>query len=270
MVEREVIHVAIAPPATLDQELVKRVSAIVGKNLYETRLCLTGKIPKIIANYYDMQTAEATARSLRELGLVAVICADSELRKLPQIYRAHALKLEERAALFCNRVGRERRMDSAEMFLIIRGRMQTSTETEVTRTVKKLDVTKTLIFGGGVIPIRKKVKEKTVERSVQTEGFIRFYGRTSSEPVVEILQQNFDYSFLGTEMASSAITNFNTTSAKIRDAFPQAIFDDRLVAPFGSDMQSAVPQENVDATCRLIYWYYQAVSNLGTSVQPQT
>ncbi|UCH51051.1 MAG: hypothetical protein JSV54_08625 [Chloroflexota bacterium] len=103
---------------------------------------------------------------------------------------------------------------------------------------------------------------------MQIEGFIRLYGRMSSEPVVEILQQDFDYSFLGAEMASSAITNFNTTSAKIRDVFPQAIFDDRLVAPFGSDIQSAVPQENVDANCRLIYWYYRAVNNLGLSVQP--
>ena len=267
MAEHEVVHVAVASPATLEEEIIKKVAAIVAKNLYETQLCLTGKIPKIIANYYNMQMAESTANSLRELGLVAIVCTDSELRKPPQIYRAHTLKLEEQAIVFCNRIGQERRIESGEMFLIIRGRMQTYTETQVTRTVRKLNVAVTLLTGG--IPVTKKVKEKTVERSVQTEGFMRLYGRVSPEPVVEILQQNFDYSFLEAEMASSSIANFNATVTKIKKAFPQAIFDDRLVAPFGSDTHSAVPKANIDANCKLIYWYHQAVGNLGLSAQPQ-
>ena len=267
MAEREVVHVAIAPPATLEEELVKKVAVIVSKTPYETRLSLTGKIPKIIANYDNTQMADSTARSLRELGLVAIVCTDSELRKSPQIYRAHMLKFEEQAALFWDKSGQERRIESRNVFLIISGRIQTYTETEVTRTVKKLNVAATLLTGG--IPIRKKVKEKTTTTSYQSDSFIRLYDRLSPEPLVELPQHGFDYSFLGTEMASSSTANFNTTVAKIKNTFPQAIFDDRLVAPFGSDMHSTVPQENVEVNCKLIYWYHQAVSNLGSSVQPQ-
>lgn len=267
MAEHEVVHVAIAPPATLEEELIKKVAAIVAKNLYETQLCLTGKIPKIIANYYNMQMAESTANSLRELGLVAIVCTDSELRKPPQIYRAHTLKLEEQAMIFRDRIDQERRIESGEMFLIVRGRMQTYTETQVTKTTRKLNVAVTLLTGG--IPVTKKVKEKSTNISYQTESFVRFYRRVSTEPVVEILQQNFDYSFLEAEMASSSIANFNATVTKIKNAFPQAIFDDRLVAPFGSDTHSAVPKANIDANCKLIYWYHQAVSNPGSSAQPQ-
>src|SRR4030042_3962001 len=174
MAEHEVVHVAIAPPATLEEELVKKVAAIVAKNLYEARLRLTGKIPKIIANYDNVQMAESTARSLRELGLVAIVCTDPELRKAPQIYRAHMLKLEEQAALFWDRSGQERRMECRHVFLIISGRVQTYTETEVTRTVKKLNVAATLLTGG--IPIRKKVKEKTTTTSYQSDSFVRLYG----------------------------------------------------------------------------------------------
>ncbi len=267
MAEQEVVHVAIAPPTMLDEELVKKVSAIVAKTLYETRLRLTGKIPKIIANYYNRQMAESTARSLRELGLVAIVCTDSELRKPPQIYRAQTLKLEEPAMTFLDSSGQTRQMEPAEMFLIIRGRMEIYIDKEVTKTVKKLNVTATILMGG--IPIRKKVEEKTVERSVQAEGFMRFYNRVSPEPVIEILQHDFDYSFLGAEMSSSSVANLNTTANKIKNTFPQAILDDRLVAPFGSDKHSAVPQENIDANCRLIYWYHQAVSKPGSSAQPQ-
>jgi len=267
MAENEVVHVAVAPPPMLEEELVNKVAAIVSKNLYETRLRLKGKIPKIIANYADMQMAESAARSLRELSLVVVMCADSELCKPSQIYRAHALKFDEQAVMFWDRSGQARRMGSSDTFLILSGRMQTYTETEVTTTVKKLNVTATLMLGG--LPISKKVKEKTTNRSSRTESFVRLYGRTSPELVVELLQHDFDYSFLGAEMGSSSAANFSTTVKKIRDALPGAIFDDRLVEPFGADMRSVIPQDDIDMNCKLIYWYHQAKSNLGTSTQLQ-
>jgi hypothetical protein len=254
----EVVHVAVAPPAILEEELVKKVAAVIGKNLYETRLRLTGKIPKIIANYDTMQQAELTSKSLRELGLVVIVFSDSELRKPPQAYKAHSLKLEEQAIMFCDRSGQARRMETREVFLILSGRMQTYTETEVTKTTRKLNITATLLTGG--IPIMKKVKEKTTNKSFQTESFLRLYDRTSPEPAAEILQHDFDYSFLGTEMVSSAAANFNIAIRKIREVFPQAIFDDRLMEPFGADVSASIAQENIEANCKLIYWYHQAVS----------
>jgi hypothetical protein len=267
MAEYEVVHVAVAPPPMLEEELIKKVAAIVAKNLYETRLRLTGKIPKIIANYADIQIAESTARSLRELGLVVIVCADAELRKSSQIYRAHTLKFDEQAIMFWDRSGQTGRVEPSEVFLIITGRVQTVTGKEVTTTVKKLNVAATLLLGG--IPVTKKVKEKTMNKSVQTESFIRLYGRTSPEPIVELLQNDFDYSFLGAEMVSSSVANFSTTVKKIGDALPGAIFDDRLVKPFGAAMSSAIPQDDIEMNCKLIYWYYQTLRDLGTSVQPQ-
>ena len=263
MAEYEVVHVAIAPPATLEEELIKKVAAIVAKNPYETRLRLAGKIPKIIANYATMQMAESTARSLRELGLVVIVCPDSELRKSSPRYKAHTLKFEEKAVLFWDRSGQARQIESRDVFLVIKGRMQIYTETEVTTTVRKLNVTATVLTGG--IPITKKVKEKTTDKSYQTESFVRLYDRTSSEPIVEILQHDFDYSFLESEMASSSVANFSTTVKKIRGAFPQAIFDDRLVEPFGANIPATMPQDNIEMNCKLIYFYHRTISGLGSS-----
>lgn len=265
MVEHEVVDIAVAPLAAPDEELVNKVAAVLSKNTYETRIRLTGKIPKIVATYENMQAAESVAQSLRELGLVAIVCHDSELRKTPQIYRAHTLKLEEQAATFQDKIGQERRIESINVFLIISGRLQTYTETEVTKTERKLNVAATLAMGG--IPITKKVEKKTTTTSYQSDSFIRLYDRLSTEPLVEIPQHNFDYSFLGAEIAPSSTANFNITISKIKNAFPQAIFDDRLVTPFGSDTYSAVPQENIEINCKLIYLCLRAASNSGTSLQ---
>jgi hypothetical protein len=86
---------------------------------------------------------------------------------------------------------------------------------------------------------------------------------------VQIPQHNFDYSFLGTEMVSSAAANFSSAIRKIREAFPEAIFDDSLMEPFGAAMRADMVQDSFESNCKLMYWYHQAVSGLGSSVQPQ-
>ncbi|MBM3142898.1 MAG: hypothetical protein FJ005_07625 [Chloroflexi bacterium] len=70
MADYEVIHVAVAPPATLDANLVKSVAAVINKSPYDTRLLLAGEIPKIIAHYNSIQIAESGIQNLRDLGLV--------------------------------------------------------------------------------------------------------------------------------------------------------------------------------------------------------
>jgi len=45
--------------------VIRKVVAVVATNLYETRLRLTGKIPKIIARHDNIQMAESTDRSLK-------------------------------------------------------------------------------------------------------------------------------------------------------------------------------------------------------------
>ncbi|MCJ7515651.1 MAG: hypothetical protein MUO89_06765 [Dehalococcoidia bacterium] len=267
MAEYEVVHVAVAAPAVLDEGLVRKVSEIIGKNLYETRLRLTGKIPKIIANYSTMQLAELAAQILRGLGLIVIVFSDSELRKPWHIYKARNLKFEEQAITFYDRNGQAKRMEAGEAFLILSGRMEAYTEKEVTKTVKKLNLGLTLLTGG--IPITKNVKEKTVSKSFQKESYLRLYYRTSPELAIEIVQHDFDYSFLGTEMVASATANFSIAIKKIREALPQAIFDDRLIEPFGADMPAAMQQDNIESNCKLFYWYHRAISEACTSIQTQ-
>ena len=265
MAVNEIVHVALAPPDRLQENLVAQVATIVNKDVYGTRLLLVGKIPKIIAHYDTVQMAELTAQSLKALGLVAIVCKDSDLRRPSQTqrYRAHTLKFEEQAALFWDKIGQERRMESNNAFLIINGKVQTYTETEVTKTGMRLNLAATVLTGG--IPIVRRVKEKTTDRSLQTERFVRLYDRTSPEPNVEILQNEFDYSFLGAEIAPSSLANFGTTVTRIRHILLQAVFDDRLTKSFGVDIPSTAPQEGIEINCKLIYLYHKAVSNLGSS-----
>jgi hypothetical protein len=262
MAELDVIDIAIAPPDVLEASLVEKIAAIVNKDLYGTRLQLAGKIPRIVARYQTAEAAKAIVQSLNALGIMAFMCKDSELHK-PSAgrFRAHSLKREEGKITFWDNSNMERSMQAENVFLILQGTIQTYIENESTKTRMKFSLPGTILTGG--FPVWRRVKEKTRDVAIQTVSFIRLYERSSMEPSIEILQGNFDYSFLGQQMTSSSLQNLSATAAVLRNAFPQAAFDDRLAKSFGASKPFSSPEDSIEINCRLIYLYYQAVSSLG-------
>lgn len=265
MDKKDMVHIAIVSPDTPGEDLVKKVADIINKDLYGTRLLLAGNIPRIVAHYQDMPTAEPVARNLRALGLTAIVCRDSELRKPSRGFKAHTLTLGEEGVIFQDRDGETKRIETANAFMILKGARQSYTEKKTTSTRLKLNVPGTLLTGG--IPVFRKVKENTRDISTETECFVRLYDRISAEPSAEIFQYDFDYSFLGAKLASSTFTNLNTTITELRDRFTQAVFDDSLTRPIRVDIPATTPEDDIEINCRLIFRYHQAVSNPGSSVQ---
>jgi len=250
MADYEVIHIAVAPPANLDANLVRSVATVINKSLSYTRLLLAGEVPKVIAHYDSIQMAESVIQNLRNLGLVAIACRDSELRQFPQTFRAQTLEFREKEVLFRDSASREKRIVENNVFLILTGRMETPVEVETTKTKTKFSPTRTLLMGG--IPIWRRVGEKTTARSIQAEYFARLYDRKSPVPSVEILQQHMNYSFLGAKVAASSFTNFGIVVQRLREVFPQAIFDNRLAKPSS--------REDIETNCRLIYLFHTVTS----------
>src|SRR3990172_4874499 len=151
----EITHLAIAPPANIDANLVRNVATVFNKSPYDTRLLLAGEIPKIVAHYNSVQIAESMVQNLRDLGLAAIACRDSELRRSPQSSKAQTLEFREKEVLFRDSAGREKRIGENDVFLILEGRVETSVEVETTKPKSKFSVTRTLLAGG--IPIWRKV-----------------------------------------------------------------------------------------------------------------
>jgi hypothetical protein len=258
MADYEVMHIAVAPPADLDANLVRSVATVINKSPSYTRLLLVGEVPKVIAHYDSMQMAESVIQNLRDLGLVAIACRDSELRQFPQTFRAQTLEFGEKEVLFRDSAGLEKRVVENNVFLILMGRMETSVEVETTKTKTKFSLTRTLLMGG--IPIWRRVNEKTTVQSIQVEYFARLYERKSPDPGVEILQQHMNYSFLGAKVAASSFTNFGTVVQRLREVFPQAIFDDRLAKPSVLTTSSSQVWQDIETNCKLIYLFHAVAS----------
>ena len=258
MADYEVMHIAVAPPANLDANLVRSVATVINKSPSYTRLLLVGEVPRVIAHYDSIQMAESVIQNLRDLGLIAIACRDSELRQFPQTFKAQTLEFGEKEVLFRDSAGREKKVVENNVFLILVGRMETSVEVETTKTKTKFSLTRTLLMGG--IPIWRRVDEKTTAKSIQAEYFARLYERKSPDPGVEILQQHMNYSFLGTKVAVSSSTNFGTVVRRLREIFPQAIFDDRLAKPSVLTTSSSQVWQDIETNCKLIYLFHTEAS----------
>lgn len=254
-------YVAVAPPKTLGGDLLKRVASLVGKEIFDTRLLLAGEIPRIIASCPNTDKADSIAQSLRESGLVAFVCKDSELRNRSTGFTAHTARFGEREAVFWDRRGGEVRVEAGDAFLIIRGMKQSATQEKSPTTKMKLNVPATVLAGG--IPIMRRVTQKATKESFQAEDFVRIFDGRSSGPRVEMFQNHFDYTFLGPELTPSTPANFKIVVTKLRELFPLAIFDERLTRHFKTDVPAAGPGEALEINCKLIYLCHLAMERRG-------
>ena len=259
--KNELVHVAVCPPKPPDPELIRRAASLLGKEIVDTRLLLAGEIPRIIVSYPRTGAAEAMARSLREAGLAAFVCGDHELRNRVASFRAHTVRPGEREMIFRDRQGGEVRVKADDAFLIIRGRIKTITQGKTSTTKITLNVPATVLTGG--IPILRRVTEKSAKESFQAEDFVKIYDARSSDPRVEIVQNHVDYSFLGSELATSAAANFNIFATKLRQWLPLAIFDERLTGHFKTDGPAAGAKDALEMHCQLIYFCHLAMRQDG-------
>ncbi len=262
MAGNEVVHVAVATPDVPKPDVITKVAAIINKDPYQTRLLLSGGLPRLVAHYPSAQEAESTARNLTELGLVAFICPNSELLK-PKVFTALTAEFLEGEAIFRSKGGQKKRIADSDVFLILKGIMQTPTEEETIKTRKEINWGATLLAGG--IPISRKIKEKISGATIQKEPLARVYNRESAEPAVQVLQHGLSYSFLGNQIAPSSLANFNTVVVKLQELFPRAIFDDSLMKSSQPGVPSLRALDEFELNCKLLYLYYKTKSGLSKS-----
>jgi hypothetical protein len=255
----DIFHVAVLPPGVVESDIAQKVAAIIRKNMYETHLLLSGKMPKIITQYNTLPEAEAAVQGLRGLGLRALVCTDGALRHSRPGFRTHTLSIEENRITFRDKSGKPFLMEAAESFLILAGKVETRQETEVKEKKSKLNLPATLITGG--IPIRRKVTETHTVTSIRTECFLRIYNKESSGVYTEMRQYDFDYGCLGLKLAPTSLANFNALTTKIREVFPQALFDDRMIKYSGAGVPDDPTWGRVDILCKLIYLFHQISSD---------
>jgi hypothetical protein len=258
MINLDTIHVAIATPEAGNDVLVETIAAASHKSSGEIRNIQSKKIPGIVAHFPTIEKAEELVRSLKSLGIIAFSCKQSDLlRASARSFKAYNLIKGPDTIVFHNNANKELTLKISDIFLIIQGTSLSKTIKESTESKMKFSISKTLMIGG--IPMWDKVEKTKKEVAVQTQRFLRLYNRTSSDACVEIVQNNFDYSFLGKEMTLSSLANINLISAKIRNMVPDVFYNDGLIRSLEDNPSPDSDDDGLEVNCKLIYLYYREI-----------
>jgi hypothetical protein len=259
MDEQDIIHIVVGQPDTLEASLVEEIASVIHKDVFGTRLLLSGKIPRIIAQCKAIAEAQAIIQRLKGLGLVAFTSLDSELRKpAAACFKATGLKIEGEKRIFEDEAGVEKVLGAEDIFLIVHGMFNIQIVKETETTKMKFSVGRTLLAGG--IPVFHGVKEKTKDVDVHTENYIRLYGLTSEDPRIEISQYAFDYSFLGPKMTYSSEANLNAAAVELKALFPGAVLDSKLTKAVSANLPFASELEGSEINCKLLYRYHKEIT----------
>jgi hypothetical protein len=163
--------------------------------------------------------------------------------------------------LFRDRAGGETRLGSVEAFLIVRGRMKSRLREDVPTTRLKLNVAATVLTGG--IPVLRRVTKSVPSESSEAEDYLRIYEFRSADPRLEMFQNRLDYAFLGPERKPAAAANFGLLAAKVREWFPGAIADERMLRSYHPDIPASGADEILEIGCRLVYFQHKAAAERG-------
>jgi hypothetical protein len=249
-----IFHVAINSPGTGTTELIKQVSAILGKDPFDVRMLLSGKLPKIAAHFDSEEKAKSIASSLSACGIKAFTVNDRELHRSDQPetkFVAHSLKIGNGEIIFISRSGAETIVRQGELFLVIQGKVSIPEVFKETRTSMKFSLPATIMTGG--LPVWRKSKETVENTSFYYESFMRLYLHNSPGPLVEILESNFDFSFLPDQISPSASMNFDLMVKELKRVFAAAFFDNRL-----AECTPIIQLSEIETACKLIYLSYRA------------
>lgn len=252
----DIFHVIITSPSAVDLELTEQVASVLELEPYIIRPLLSATLPKVVAQYPTRQLADSTVQRLKALGFMAFVCLDSELHKPPVLpFTAYNLQQDTKEITFLDISRRKLSIKETDVFLILTAIKTNKTTEKATSPKMKFSLAGTVLTGG--IPVWRKVKEETQQVSIHQEGLIRIYKSVSFDPIVEIVQTRFNYSFLGTKITLSSSTNLSATVIELKNQFPHAAFDDRLSKNISTG-------EQFEIDCRLIFLYYQHLNNLNT------
>jgi hypothetical protein len=254
----EVFHVTAMPTVEPAGELIRQIAAIVSQPEYQIRLLFAGPLPKIIAHYREEGLAAAAVNSLKKLGLTAFRATETELRKPASVKLfAHRLEFGEGRINFKSRGGESMKLEPSDAWLILTGRRAINPKQTENITRMKLNLPATLLTGG--VPMMKRVTVEGEKTGRLNEQFIRLYGTQSDVPIIEIRQHDFDYSFLGSQMASTTTINIVSTLKTLSRFFSQAFFDHSLMGGFPPGSRAGAGTDWVEENCRLLYRYYLTI-----------
>lgn len=200
----------LARPALMEAEAL---APLLGNTPYEARLALAAGPPSVVLSTPDRERAADVLGVLRSRGHGAHVFDEERFVKSEAMPKLDDFRLDGDGV---RRTTDGNLLPYGDVFAILRAVHDTSATTE--REAAPV---------GGAEGMNASAP-RVVSKSEERENVAYFF-RRSGEPPWLLRELHARYLGLGPELAPVAFVNFTRVLARVRDASPMAVFDDRLV-----------------------------------------
>lgn len=218
--------IAVHYPPGKGEALVAPLAEALDKTPYEARARVSDPAggPAVVARYAEIEPAWACAGRLRANGISPILLTPEDLETDGRRFLVRSFHLGDHGITATSRRGENAEIDYRQVGLLLRGtRVDEKTELKTTEQ-RQFSAGRALMTSGLMMTktVRKLEQVKTADR----EDFLQLYA--DGRPPLVFRSGGLDYRALGTALQPSVQANFARLTALLRQALPQARYDERL------------------------------------------
>jgi hypothetical protein len=232
--------------------LAVRLAAVLGRTLLEAR----GRVsdpeggPAVLATFPEAAAAEAYADELRSRGFAMLVLPPEQVETEKERFLTRSFAVGPEALTAQSRQG-SAEVAWRDVRLLLRGVVRVEHKRTQTVQRRELSLGRAVITGG--LMVTKPVKSSKTEVLIENEGFLHLY--PAAGPPLVFRQSELNYAGLGPGLQPSVAANFSRLVTVLREACPQARFDERLASPPGQARllgPSLPPSSHLDVAISLL------------------
>jgi hypothetical protein len=211
--------------SSVDEE-APRLAADLGSTAYEAGLLLRAPTPVPLLRTDDRARAIELVAKLRARRHDVVACESSAVVSSDAMSAVRSFQLEPEAFLV-SAGNATTRVAWSDIVALVRAIHKTSNEHIEKSAERKLSLGRAAMSGGFLMT---KTVSKTAKHTVEQREQVLYVFRNGGAPLLATLSRT-RYEGLTASLRPSQIENFTTLVRTLRERAPQALYDERLLAP---------------------------------------
>jgi hypothetical protein len=236
--------VVLSPMEKIEPKWLRPFCELIGLDPYLAKQRCKSPAPWVVRVFQEQEPAQQFVGELTALGLDAYLLKRSGLKKLESKLEVKSLRPREDGIAFLTGAGEEVAVRYAELFLIVRGRIQVQPEREDTEENPVEVNLGGLIVGApgeeekksGDPLVRLKRQARRIKFQPQERHLRMAFRRQEAEVMdlylstsrvgIRVIENEFDFAGLGERTVPSALLNFITVFRDLLEHAPQTKSDE--------------------------------------------
>jgi len=218
--------VALMALASSVEEEAPRLAADLGTTAYDAALLLRSPTPVPLLRTEDRARALDLVAKLRARRHDVVACETSAVVSSDAMTPVRSFRLDEEAFVV-SAANESTSVAWADIVALVRAIHRTSNEHMEKSEERKLSLGRAAMSGGFLMT---KTVTKTAKHTVEEREQVLYVFRQGGAPMIATISRT-RYEGLAAALRPSQIENFNTLVRTLRERAPQALYDERLLAP---------------------------------------